>query len=75
MTKKERLFADAVSLPFEIRAQLVEALLLSLNQSDTEIDEAWALEAERRAKEIREGKVKTIPGEDVFRKIRARLKA
>jgi len=51
----------------------VEKLLLSLNPSQKEIDKLWAKEAERRVEEIKIGKVKTIPGERVFKKIRDRL--
>lgn len=73
MIKTEELFNEAISLPIEIRAKLVEKLLLSLNPSQKEIDKLWAKEAEKRVEEIRSGKVKTIPGKEVFKKIRARL--
>ena len=33
------------------------------------IDALWAKEAERRVREIKSGKVKTIPGDAVFKKI------
>ncbi|MEW6586619.1 MAG: addiction module protein [Nitrospirota bacterium] len=71
--KTKELFDEAISLPIEIRTQLVEKLLLSLNPSQKEIDKLWAKEAEKRVQEIRSGKVKTISGEKVFRKIRNRL--
>jgi len=48
-------------------------LLKSLNPSQAEIDELWAAEAERRVAEIENGKVKPIPGEQVFRELRERL--
>ncbi|MBI4850140.1 MAG: addiction module protein [Nitrospirae bacterium] len=35
-----------------------------------EIDELWAAEAEKRVEDIRTGKVKTIPGDEVFKEIR-----
>lgn len=73
MRKTEDLFDEAVSLPVEKRTELVDKLLRSLNPTQDKIDELWAEEAERRAKEIREGSVKTIPGEEVFGKIRERL--
>jgi putative addiction module component (TIGR02574 family) len=69
MIKTRELFNEAVSLPVEMRTQLVEKLLLSLNPSQKEIDKLWAKEAERRVEEIRSGKVKTISGEKVFKKI------
>jgi putative addiction module component (TIGR02574 family) len=73
MIKTEDLFDEAISLPVEIRTLLVDKLLQSLNPAQTEIDALWAKEAENRVVEIRTGKVKTVPGDQVFRKIRDRL--
>ena len=73
MIKTKALFDEAISLPIEIRMQLVEKLLRSLNPTQKEIDKLWAKEAEKRVEEIRSGKVKTISGEKVFKKIRNRL--
>ncbi len=69
MIKTDDLIAEALSLPVEIRMQLADKLLQSLNPSRKEIDEVWAAEAEKRVEEIRTGKVKTIPGKQVFKKI------
>ncbi|QTA86786.1 addiction module protein [Desulfonema magnum] len=65
----EKLMSAAESLPLELKTELIERLLDSLNPSHREIDELWAEEAERRVKELRTGKVKAIPGEEVFREI------
>lgn len=73
MIKTAELFDEAISLPLEMRAQLVEKLLTSLNSSQHEIDKLWAKEAEKRVEEIASGKVKTISGEKVFERIRDRL--
>ena len=73
MIKTEDLIAEALSLPVEVRIKLAERLLNSINPSRKEIDEAWAVEAEKRVREIREGKVKTIQGDEVFKKIGNRL--
>ncbi|HLA05638.1 MAG TPA: addiction module protein [Syntrophales bacterium] len=73
MIKTDELFAEAVSLPLDIRTQLVDKLLQSLHPIKKEIDKLWAEEAEKRVEEIRSGKVVTIPGEEVFKKIRKRL--
>lgn len=75
MISKDELISEAVSLPVEIRLQLVEKLLESLNPSHKDIDELWALEAERRVNEIEKGEVETVPGDEVFRKLRERRKA
>ena len=72
MMKTQELFDEAVSLPVEIRAQLIDKLLRSIHPVQKEIDELWAVEAEKRVEEIRSGKVKTIPGDEVFTKISGR---
>jgi putative addiction module component (TIGR02574 family) len=70
MIKTDELISDAISLPVDIRTLLVNKLLESLNPTKKEIDELWAEEAEKRVKDIKAGKVKTIPGEEVFKEIR-----
>lgn len=64
---------DAVSLPVEERTVVVDSLLRSLNPPDPEIDRKWAAVANRRLEELRSGRVKPIPGEEVFAKIRRRF--
>ena len=73
MISTEELISEATSLPVDIRVQLVEKLLQSLNPTEKETDELWAAEAERRVQEIESGTVKTVPGDEVFKKIRDRL--
>lgn len=68
-----RVFEDALSLPVDERVHLIEELLHSLNlpiQSD--IEEAWKQEAERRLAQLESGEVKAIPADDVFKAIRER---
>ncbi|MFP4640993.1 MAG: addiction module protein [Dehalococcoidia bacterium] len=72
LTKTLELFDEAISLPVEIRAQLVDELLRSLHPAQKEIDESWAVEAERRIEEIKSGRVKTIPGDKVFKALLGR---
>ena len=70
----DELKAEALKLSPEARAKLAHALLLSLDDlSEAEIEKLWLEEAERRLKEFREGKVRGIPAEEVFRRARARL--
>jgi len=73
MLTKNELINEAISLPVELRAQLIEKLLKSLNPLQDEIDRLRAVEAERRVAEIETGQVETIPGEEVFEKLRKRL--
>jgi len=42
--------------------------------SDTNNEQVWAEEAERRFEELREGKASPIPSEGVFREVRSKLR-
>jgi putative addiction module component (TIGR02574 family) len=68
-TETIKLISTVESLPIDIKTALIEKLLNSLHPSQKEIDKLWAKEAERRLSEIKTGKVKTIPGDEVFKKI------
>ena len=74
MISKDELISEVVSLPVEIRLELVERLLHSLNPSHKNIDELWAVEAERRVAQIENEEVETVPGDEVFKKLHDRLK-
>jgi len=67
-----KLIAEAVALPVEERARVVENLLSSLNPPDQAVDAAWASVARRRLDDLRSGRVEAIPGEVVFERIRQR---
>lgn len=67
------LIDEAVSLPVEERAMIVDSLLKSLNQPENEIDIKWAQVASRRLAELRSGKVAGVPADQVFKKVTARF--
>jgi len=67
MTTK-KIIEEALSLPVEERALIADSLLRSLNMPDTGIDKKWTEVAKRRLQELRSGKVKAVPGDDVFDK-------
>ena len=70
----EKLLQEALSLPSHLRTILIDKLIESLNiPIQKDIDKLWAEEAERRISEIDSGKVKSIPGEKVFKDIRNRF--
>ncbi len=73
MIDTNELVSMAESLPVEIKTLLIDKLLNSLSPSKQDIDQLWAQEAEKRVAEIRDGKVATIPGEEVFDQIRKRF--
>jgi len=74
----DEIVSDALALPPEQRELLAEHLMESLDIVDPEeqerIDALWAEEAERRYKEIEDGVVKAIPGEEVMNRLRSRYK-
>ncbi|MCZ2442838.1 MAG: addiction module protein [Flavobacteriales bacterium] len=67
------LIQEASSLPIEARAKIVDSLLRTLNQPNTEIETQWTAVAKRRLAELKSGKVKSIPGDQVFEKILKRF--
>jgi len=69
----KQLIDEAVSLPVEERALVVDSLLRSLNQPESAIDKEWAEEAKRRLADLRSGDVKAVPGDDVFARIWGKL--
>ncbi|WDE97167.1 addiction module protein [Lentisphaera profundi] len=74
MLNTKELISEMVSLPVDIRAMLASRLLESLNHPDPSIDAEWAKVAEQRVSKIKSGEVKTIPGDQVFRKIQNKMK-
>jgi len=69
----DRVTEEALSLPADMRLNLVDKLITSLNLPiDEDIDRLWAEEAERRISQIEAGEVRLVPGEEVFSKIRAK---
>jgi putative addiction module component (TIGR02574 family) len=56
------------------RAELALSLLESLDgPADPGVEEAWRLEIERRVSQFERSEVQTIPGDEVFAKLRRRL--
>lgn len=73
MPSTAEIIREAETLPVEDRALVVDSLLRSLNQPDPGIDRKWAAVAKRRLEELRSGRVKPIPGDQVFANIRRRF--
>lgn len=64
----EQLEAEVMKLGLDARARLAEKLLLSLDApSEEENLRLWVAEAERRLKDLREGRAKEISAEETFR--------
>jgi putative addiction module component (TIGR02574 family) len=68
------LLRDALSLPAEARAALIDSLLESLDfQVDDDAEAAWQQEIYRRLQQIDSGAVALIPWDDAKRRLWARL--
>ena len=67
----EQLEAKIMKLNLDARACVAGKLILSLDApSDEENLRLWVAEAERRLRDLREGRAKEIPAEEVFRRTR-----
>lgn len=69
----QELIKQIESLPVEGRAQIVDAVLRTLNHPDPEVDAAWAAEAQRRLDDLRSKRVEGVSAEDVFSNARKRF--
>ena len=66
---------EALHLPVQERAQLAHRLLESLDDlSETETEQLWLLEAQRRAREIDDGVMQLVSAEELERRVQAQLK-
>jgi putative addiction module component (TIGR02574 family) len=65
-----KLFREVFELPESERATLAGLLIESLEPPpDPDVEELWAIEAEKRWREIESGNVQTIPWEEVRAKL------
>lgn len=66
--------ADGLSR--EEREELIDKLVGTVEPAEDEpVDEAVAREAVRRLREVEQGEAETIPAEEVFAELKARLRA
>lgn len=70
------LLERALRLTMQERGLLIDRLLESLDDEPAEegVEAAWADEIKRRVDDIRSGRVKTIPGEQVLRELAKRFR-
>jgi putative addiction module component (TIGR02574 family) len=69
-TTVEELEAEALSLSSAQRARLVVKLIASLD-SEPDVENAWAVEVERRYAEIESGAVSLLSGPESLTRLRA----
>ena len=66
MTEAKVVIDEGLQLKPAEKVIVIEALIISLDVPDPNIEKAWADEAERRLKAYKEGKLKTISFEEMF---------
>jgi putative addiction module component (TIGR02574 family) len=69
----QTLIDEVIALPVEQRSQVVESILASLNQPNSDIDKQWIKVAKKRLAEMESDKSQTINSDEVFAKIFKRL--
>nr|MDP2189792.1 addiction module protein [Rhodoferax sp.] len=71
-TNLEALEAEVLQLAPADRSRLFEKLIASID-SDSEVEQAWELEADRRDSELESGLVVAVPGQQAIARLRSRL--
>jgi len=68
------LLEKALALSTQERGLLIDKLIASLDEAaaEEEVEAAWDEEIKRRVDDVRSGRVKTIPGERVLGRLKAR---
>ena len=72
MTQKSQVvLEEALKLSPNERAEVAEQLIASLEEApDTAVEQAWQQEVQRRLQQVERGEMKTIPWEEVQRRLR-----
>ncbi len=65
--KAKQLLKQAMNLGPNERFTLVEGIIQSLDKPDYDLDAIWAAEAEKRLEAYKQGTLKTVPFDEVFR--------
>jgi hypothetical protein len=71
-TKLEVLEAEVLQLAPADRSRLFERLIAIID-TDSAVEQAWELEADRRESELESGLVVAVPGQQAIAQLRARL--
>jgi len=63
----DQIVEEIAELPEDVSAELVERILIRRHGGiNSDIEKAWETEISRRISEIKEGRVKGIPLEEIF---------
>jgi putative addiction module component (TIGR02574 family) len=70
----EKLVSEALQMPTTMRAFVAERIIESLDfDADVDLSPEWKAELDKRCREIDEGTVALLDGDEVFKKAYARL--
>ncbi len=67
--KTNDLISIIESMPIDVRTNLVEIILASLQPLQKDVDDMWTKEVEERSSALESGKVQLISGNEVFKEI------
>lgn len=68
--KSQAIVEQALKLSPTERAEVAEKLIVSLDEvPDTDVEQAWQEEIQKRLQQIERGEVKTIPWEEVQKRL------
>ncbi len=62
----QQLLTEALQLKASEKFSIIDALLNSLDKPDSEVNEVWNAEADKRLTAYREGRLKGVPMEEIF---------
>jgi putative addiction module component (TIGR02574 family) len=75
MAALKKIESDLLKLPVKARARLAARLIESLDdESEAEREKAWLAEVARRDMELSSGKVRGVPSEAAFKRIKTTLR-
>ena len=67
--KTNDLISIIESMPIDVRTNLVEIILASLQPLQKDVDDVWTKEVEERISALESGKTQLISGNEVFKEI------
>jgi hypothetical protein len=74
MTRSQALLEQVESLPLDERLSLLDRVLRTLHGAASGNDRKWLAEANKRLRDVKAGRIKTLPGREVLAEARRRLK-
>jgi len=68
------IYAEIQKLSDSDKEGLLRALMVELDApADVDVEKAWLQEAQKRHRELADGRIRGVPGHLVFKRLRARL--